>query len=88
MVIRNGLVALQHYSTNPSPPVVVGDTTYQAQPKHNVSLMWVKEEDVQKILNSPQNLVKGCNCGGGATKPRFFIASEINVSVHETGSLP
>lgn len=83
-----GLVALEHYNTNPSPPVTVDDRTYQANPQYNVSLMWVKEEDVERILNSPQNMVKGCDCGNGAMKPRFHIASEINVSIHLTGDRP
>lgn len=88
MVIRNGLVAIQHHNSNPSPPVVVGETTYQAFPQHNVSLMWVLESDAEKIINSPENKTKSCDCNGGAYKPRFFYASEINVSIHQTGDYP
>lgn len=88
MVIRDGKIALQHHNTNPSPPVVVGENTYQATPRYNVSLMWVKKEDAPKIIDSPENKAKSCDCNGGAYKPRFFYASEINVSIHETGDYP
>lgn len=85
MVIRDGKVAIQHHNTNASPPVVVDEDTYQSTPRFNVSLMWVKEEHLERILSQK---VKGCDCGNGAMKPRFFIASEINVSIHETGDRP
>lgn len=88
MVLKDGLVALEHYNTNPSPPIVVDDMTYQANPQHNVSLMWVKAEHYERILNSPENRVRGCDCGGGATKPRFHVATEMNVSIHMTGDRP
>lgn len=86
--MESKLVALEHYNTNASPPVMVDEVTYQSTPQNNVSLMWVREEHVDRILNSPENKVKGCDCGNGAMKPRFHIATEVNVSIHLTGDRP
>lgn len=80
---RDGKTAIQHYSTNPFTVKIDGtEKTYSWFPQHNVSLAWVDEEYVQKILEIK---TKACNCNNGAMKPRFFIASDINVSIHENG---
>jgi hypothetical protein len=83
-----GKVALRHWSSNPSRPIKVGETIYQSTPQHNISLMWVNENDVEKILNSPENKTKVCNCGGGASQPLFRLANELDVSLHLTGDRP
>lgn len=67
-------VAMQHYSTNPA-NVKVENDTYIFTPLHNVSLAWVKPEHVSKLQ---QVKASGCKCGGGG-KPKFFLASLINV---------
>ena len=85
IVERDGKVALRHYKSNPSRPVQVGEKTYQAVPKFNISLMWVDTEDAEKILNSPENKTKVCNCGGGVSQPLFHYANQLDVCLWETG---
>ena len=80
MIVRDGYVAMQHYTSNPY-TVKVGDAVYNWTPKNNVSLGWVKEEDLPRILTID---TKAC-CG--KRKKRFFLASQINVNLHETGSM-
>ena len=78
MINRNGYVAVQHYSSNPW-AVHFDDTTYHFVPQHNVSLAWIKEEHLNKILSITR---KAC-CG---TNPqRFHLASLINLNLWETG---
>ncbi|MHA2246910.1 MAG: hypothetical protein ACXADY_18340 [Candidatus Hodarchaeales archaeon] len=79
MIVRDGMVAVQHYTTN-GWTVKVNDTVYTWMPKHNVSLAWVKEEDLSKILSIG---TRGC-CGG--KRKRFHLASLINVNLWETGN--
>lgn len=88
IVARDGKVALIHHNSNPSRPIQVGDKVYQSVPQFNISLMWVDEGDADKIINSPENRTKVCNCGGGVTQPLFRYANLIDVSVHETGDRP
>jgi hypothetical protein len=89
MVIRNNTVALQQYSANNIPKrVEVEGTLYEPSLRNNVILVWVAQEDAEKIINSPLNTTKSCNCNNGTYKPMFYYASEINVSIHETGHMP
>lgn len=82
-VIRDGKVALQHRSTNPTNVQIEGtDRVYSFVPRSNVCLAWVNEEDVPKLLSIR---TKTCECNGGAYGPKFFEASETNVCIHETG---
>ena len=83
-----GKVALKHFNSNPSRPVQVGDVIYQSTPQHNISLMWVNETDVEKILNSPELRTKTCDCGGGVSRPLFSLANELDVSLFLTGDRP
>lgn len=86
MITRDGKIAVQHHNTNPITIQVEGtDKTYSFTPKNNVSLGWVDEQYLPRVLNIK---VKSCNCENGAMKPRFFVASDINVSLHETGQYP
>jgi hypothetical protein len=86
MVIRDGKVALQHHNSNPATIQLEGtDKAYSFSPKNNVSLGWVDEEYLPRVLNIK---TKACDCDGGRMKPKFFVASDINVSIHETGHLP
>jgi hypothetical protein len=66
----------------------VDGTVYVASIQHNVWIAWVGEDDYEKILNSPQNKVKGCDCNGGAYKQLFKLASVLDVSIFETGDRP
>jgi len=79
VIKRDGLVAIQHYTTN-GYSVSVGDDSYAWVPKHNVSLAWVKEEHVDRVLAIKN---KAC-CGHKRT--RFVLASLLNVNVWETGN--
>jgi hypothetical protein len=80
-----GLVAIKHHNSNPSRPIQIGDVIYQSTPQHNISLMWVNESDVDKILNSPELKTRVCNCGGGVSQPLFRLANELDVCLYETG---
>lgn len=85
IVVREGKVALVHHNSNPSRPIQIGERVYQSFPQHNISLMWVEEEDAETIVNSPQLKTKICNCSGGVSQPLFRYATLNNVNVHETG---
>ena len=76
MVVKDGLVAIQHYNTNPS-SAKIGETHYSWIPRNNVSLCWVKEADVPTVLS-----IKAKICCG-KYKPRFFPASQTNVNLWE-----
>ena len=84
MIIRDGRVAVQHRTTNPtSVKVEQSGEMYTFVPRNNVSLSWVKEEDLEKVLSIK---TKTCECNGGTLAPKFFVASEINVNIHEKGT--
>jgi hypothetical protein len=88
MIVRDGNVPLRHHNSNPSKPVDVDGVIYIARPQHNVSIMWVPQELAERIVNSPLNTTKACNCNNGVMKPLFNYANEIDVAVHETGDRP
>jgi len=91
MVIRNGQVALQQFSANNVPirKLEVDGIVYEPPSlRNNVILVWVPESTAEKILSSPGNMTSSCNCGNGAKRQLFFPASDINVSLWETGHLP
>lgn len=68
-----GLVYLEHWNSNPS------DYT---QPNHNVSIGLVKEEDLPRILAIKTKVC--CN----NSRPKYHLASEVNVAIWLTGSQP
>lgn len=83
-VIRDGKVALQHRTTNPVSVEVEGTgRVYSFVAQNNVSLAWVEEQDVERLL-----LVrtKACNCGNGSSAQKFILASQLNVCLWETGT--
>ena len=80
MVKRDGYVATQHYNEN-GYTVKVGENVYIWTPRNHVSLGWVKEGDLGKILAID---TKAC-CG--KRKKRFFLASQTNVNLNETGAM-
>lgn len=71
-------VAVQHYTTNGSAEAV-NERHYVWIPQHNVSLCWVLKEDVAQILN-----IKAKRCCGKCGD-KYFLASEINTNLFETG---
>lgn len=83
-VVRDGKVAVQHRTTNPITVQIDGtERSYSFVPLHNVSLAWVEKQDLEKILSIQ---MKACECDGGRKTARFYLASETNVRIHETGS--
>lgn len=83
---RDGKVALQQFSANNIPKKVeVDGVRCEPSLRNNVIMAWVEEKYVPKILEIK---VKSCDCNNGAMRPLFFIASDINVSLWETGTYP
>jgi hypothetical protein len=79
----DGKIAVQHRKTNPTAIQIQNtDRQYYFSPLHNVCLAWVEEQDLEKILAIME---KSCDCNGGARTNKFFVASEINVNIYETG---
>jgi len=86
LVKRDGKVALRQIGNNQRGiPIPVGEVVYAASPQHNVWLVWVDEQHVEELL---QKKIKGCDCGGGAYKPLYQIASVLDVSIWDTGDRP
>lgn len=81
VVNTSGYVAVQHYNANGWTVKIESDNiTYTFVPRHNLSLAWIKEEHLGKVLSIRR---KGC-CG---TNPqRFHLASQINVNLWNTGN--
>ena len=82
-MIKNdeGLVALEHYNSNPKTVKIDADgTTYNFKPQHNVSLAWVQEKHVNQLLDTQVDIC----CG----KRRMLchLASETNVNLWRTGN--
>ena len=81
MVIRSGKVAVRHYNSNPATIMVKGNP-YSFSPNYCVSLGWVDKEIVNDVLS-----IKARICCGN-TSNKFFLASELDVSIWETGERP
>jgi len=81
-MIKNdeGLVALEHYNTNPKTVFVNSGAVYSFVPHHNVSLAWVLPEHVDEMLQKRQ---RGC-CG--KSRNLCFLASQTNVNIWTTGN--
>lgn len=79
-MIKNsdGLIAVRHYTSNPT-DVAIGATVYHFRPAYNVSLGWVREEDIEAVLNIKANIC----CGSVANK--FRLANQNDVNIHTTG---
>lgn len=77
---EDGWVAVQHYTSNPA-TVMVESTgnVYSFVPQHNVSMAWVRPEDVNSIL-----AVQARICCG-KMRNKFLYASQINVCLWLTG---
>jgi len=76
----DGMVAMQHYSSNGWTAKMNDGTIYTFVPKHNISMAWIKEEHVNQLLSV---LTKAC-CGN--KQRRFYLASQINVNLWETNN--
>ena len=79
----DGLVAVQHFNTNPATiKIEASGNVYSFVPQHNVSLGWIREEDLGSVLKV---MARVC-CGKTAVK--FHLANELNVSIWQTGDRP
>ena len=76
----DGLVAMRHYTSNPS-LVEVSGRQYQFSPSYNVSLCWVSPDDVAQLLSMSANV-----CCGRTIK-KFRIANQNDVSIHTSGHI-
>lgn len=59
--------------------IAVGDAEYVFIPNHNISLAWIDNEYVQRVLNMKRG------CCGGSKKVQFVLASETDVRRHTFG---
>lgn len=75
----DGKVAIQHTTSNPF-SISVNGRTYHWIPKNNVSLAWVEERDVSRVLSE---FTRGC-CG--KVVKRFILASFINCNLWSFGT--
>lgn len=86
LIKRDGKVALRQIGTYQRPvPISVGEVVYSASIQNNIWLAWVDENDVDFLLTKR---IKTCDCGGGAYKPLYKIASALDVSIWTTGDRP
>jgi len=54
------------------------DRYYVFQPKHNIVMAWINNEDVQRLLSVRE---KSCNCNNGTFKNAFEYCSLVNVNL-------
>jgi hypothetical protein len=79
VVVRDdGAIAVMHRTSNPT-AMRIEKTTYQWSAKHNVSLSWISPEHLDVVLMERARIC----CG--QTSKKFFLATIINVNLHETG---
>ena len=79
---EEGLVAIEHYNTNgASVHMDATGNDYVWTPSYNVSLAWVREEDVPALLAVRTRAC--CN----QTKNKFRLAGELNVKIWQTGHM-
>jgi hypothetical protein len=83
MVTREGdkYVAVQHRTSNPvTVKIDRNGNLYSFVPKHNVSLAWIRPEDLDSILAIQEKV-----CCGNNKALKFHLASQINTCLWETG---
>lgn len=85
--IRNdaGQVALKWVLNRPARTIKIDGTGRYYVPvyKYNVPMIWVEEQDVEKILAVKE---KTCNCANGTYQNAFVLANEIDVNLHKCGN--
>ena len=80
MIKRDGMVAMQHRTTNPKSTKTGDGTLYHFIPKFNVCMAWVKEAHV------PELLAKRAKVCCGKQGQMFYLATELNVNLWESGN--
>jgi hypothetical protein len=78
MIVQNGLVAIKRIPVR-GKLINVNGNEYLFQIQHNISLCWVRQEDMYKVLDIKQG------CCGGQKKPVFHFALEHDVRRWENG---
>lgn len=68
----DGWVAIKQLQTIPH-VLTIRENEYAFVVKHNICLAWVRPED------EPQVMAVTRECCGGAKKPRYFYANELDV---------
>jgi hypothetical protein len=53
--------------------VIIGDNEYVFMPQNDISLAYIRNEDVDKLIRTYRN------CCGNGSKQQFFLASETDV---------
>ena len=85
--LRNdaGQIALKWVLNRPAKTIQLQGTKkfYVPRYEHNVAMIWVDEQDVEKILTVRE---KTCNCNNGTFQQAFALANEIDVSLHKCGN--
>lgn len=80
-VVKDGLIALQHRTTNGTNFKMDADgTVYTWVPQHNVSIALVRPEHLDALLKVQAKIC----CGRKANK--FFPASQINYNIWVSGN--
>lgn len=84
--LRNGAgqVALKWILNRPAKPVQIQGTNRYYVPAYqqNVPMIWVNEEDVEKVLSIRE---KTCNCNNGTWNQAYILANQIDVNLHTCG---
>lgn len=80
-MIRDGKVAIANIRALES-HIKIDGKSYDFNPQHCVSICWVNEEDIDKVLH----IMGGCNCTNGSKSPIYMVASDVQIRVYETGA--
>lgn len=84
--LRNsaGQVAMKWILQRPAKTVKIDGTPRYYVPvyQQNVPMIWVDEQDVEKILAIRE---KTCNCNNGTFNQAYVLANQIDVNLHTCG---
>ncbi len=85
--LRNdtGQIALKWVLNRPAKTIQLQGTKKFYVPKyeHNVAMIWVDEQDVEKILAVRE---KTCNCNNGTFQQAYGLANSIDINLHKCGN--
>lgn len=68
----DGNIYVKHLQTT-NPVVTIGDTTYCFRTNRNICITIVAPEHLDKILSIKKS------CCGGSSRPKYFLANELDV---------
>lgn len=75
--------AIPHRLAPPHIAMQGTDRVYTPEYKWNIAMIWVEEEDVERLLSHKE---KTCNCKNGTYRQAFVIASALDVNLWRTGN--